>query len=197
MHCGPFYHLKHGSPFTGTVFGGPLGVRNLVFAVSRMHQNIDFAKQHESLPRDILQLIRGPRRVWSENAARRALDSCVAALHTDIARSRTLLQITYQERLLAWRAAIIDSAENLNSQAKAHQTEIGVSATSGVLKTASLIKEMYEEIVANLQEDTDIQEEISQLIALRVGDRVAPPSGSRRIGGATNASSDDGNITGM
>jgi hypothetical protein len=182
---------------SGTVFGGPLGVRNLVFAASRMHQNIDFAMQHESPPWDISHLIRGPRRVWSDNDARRELDSCVAALCTDIARSRTILQVTYQERLLAWRTAIVHSAENLTGLATLNQTEIGVSATSGIPKTPDLIREMYEEIGAEIQEDPDIQEEVSPLAAVRGGEGLVPFSGNNRVASHLNAQSEPGNLTGM
>jgi hypothetical protein len=182
---------------SGTVFGGPLGIRNLVFAASRMHQNIDFARQHESPPRDISHLIRGPRRVWSDNDTRRELDSCIAILRTDIARSRTILQVTYQERLLTWRAAIIDSAEKLIGLPGPKQTEIGVSATSGIPKTPDLIREMYEEIVANLQEETDIQGEQSRVSQTRVNDRLVPLSAHTRARGESITYSASGNITGM
>jgi hypothetical protein len=182
---------------SGTVFGGPLGVRNLIFAASRMHQNIDFAKQHESPPRDLLQVIRGPRRTWSDRDARRELDSCVAALRTDIARSRTILQVTYQERLLAWRAAIIHSAENASNVVTANQTEIGVNATSGIPKTAHLILEMYEEIVSNAHEGSDQEEGVSRVVPLRVAENVAPRSGPSRIRSETNSSGNLGNETGM
>jgi hypothetical protein len=180
---------------SGTVFGGPLGVRNLIFAVSQMHQNVDFAKQHESPPPDILQVIRGPRRVWSDSDARRELDSCVAALRTDIARSRTILQVTHPERLLAWRTAIIQAAENPTSLGRANQTETGVAATSGVPKTGSLIREMYEEIVADVQDDTDVEEEVSRVVEMRVRDRVAPSGNSRMR--RTNPYTEPGNLTGM
>jgi hypothetical protein len=46
---------------SGTVFSRPLGICNLIFAASQMHQNIDFAKQHKSPPWDLLQVIQGPR----------------------------------------------------------------------------------------------------------------------------------------
>jgi hypothetical protein len=88
----PHVHAK-----SGTVFGGPLGVRSLVFAVSCMHQNIEFAKQDKSPPQDIIQLVQGLRRVWSASDLCRELDSCVVALCTDIARSQTILQVTYLE----------------------------------------------------------------------------------------------------
>jgi hypothetical protein len=190
-------YKPHVHAASGTVFGGPLGVRNLVFALSRMHQNLDFAKRHESPPRDILLLIRGPRRVWSESDARRELDSCVAALRTDIARTCTILQVTYEEQLLAWCAAIIHSAENLTGLATANQTEIGISATSGVPTTAHLIRAMYQEIATDLQEDSNIEEGASHPVTLRVGNIVSPPAGSTRVGGPPNVLSDPGNGTGM
>jgi hypothetical protein len=181
---------------SGTVFSGPLGIHNLIFAVSQMHQNIDFTKQHESPPLDITQLIRGPRRVWSDSNARHVLDSCIAALCTDIARSRMILQVTHAERLLGWCMAIIQAAENLSGLERANQTEIGVAATSGVPKTTSLIKEMYEEIMADLQDETDVQEEISHLVERCIRDRVASARHGR-IRSRMNPDSELGDLTGM
>jgi hypothetical protein len=178
------------------VFGGPLGVRNLVFVVSRMHQNIELAKQHESPPADIIQLVRGPRRVWSASDAHQELDSCIAALRTDIARSRTILQVTYPDRLLAWRTAIFHSAEKLTGLERASQSEIGVTATSGIPRTANLIKEMYEEIVADLHEESHVQETVSRLVDLRVDDRGALPVDDR-LGSRTNTHNEPGNLSGM
>jgi hypothetical protein len=181
---------------SGTVYGGPLGVRNLVFAASQMHQNIDFATQHQSPPRDILQLIQGPRRIWSDRDTRRELDSCVAALRTDIARSRTILQVTYQQRLLAWRAAIIHSAENTTGPVPRNQMEISVTTTSGVPKTTSLIMEMYEELVGDLQDDTDGQEDISRIVPICMEESVTPPLGNNRLRSDRYRSAELGNETG-
>jgi hypothetical protein len=54
---------------TETVYGGPLGVRVLAFALSRMVQNMDFAHSGVQVPNDIIGVIRGPRRNWSAEHA--------------------------------------------------------------------------------------------------------------------------------
>jgi hypothetical protein len=67
---------------------------------------------------------------------------------------------------------------------------------SGIPKTADLIQEMYDEIRADLQEEINAQEEISQLSDLHVNDSVAP-SGNSHLGRRTNTHSEPGNLTGM
>jgi hypothetical protein len=95
-----------------------------------------------------------------------------------------------------WCTAIIHSAEKLTGADWVSQSEIGVTAMSGIPKTADLIQEMYDEIRADLQEEINAQEEISQLSDLHMNDSVAP-SGNSHLGRRTNTHSEPGNLTGM
>jgi hypothetical protein len=119
----------------------------------------------------------------------RELDSCVAALCTDIAQSHTILQVTDQEQLLAWPTAIIHSAENATNIVTVNQMEISINATSGIPKTAHLISEMYEE--------SDQEEGVSCVVTLHVAGNVAPRLGPSQIQSKMNSWGDLGNETGM
>jgi hypothetical protein len=81
---------------SGTVYGGPLGVRVLVFALSRILQNVEYVQGNQQCPRDVLEVIKGPRQTWAEDLARHLVKQCIEVLIRDITKSRTILQVTYQ-----------------------------------------------------------------------------------------------------
>jgi hypothetical protein len=86
-------HVHLGS---GTVFGGPLGVRVLAFALSRILQNIQYMRSIQECPRDILEVIKGPRQTWAEHHAKHLVKQCIEVLLWDVLKSHTILQVTYQ-----------------------------------------------------------------------------------------------------
>jgi hypothetical protein len=94
-----------------------------------------------------------------------------------------------------WYMAIIYSAEKLTGLDWASQAEISVTATRGIPKTADLIQEMYNEIKADLQEESNAQEEISRLSNICMNDHMAPP-GNSHLGRVTNSHSEPENLTG-
>jgi hypothetical protein len=71
----PHIHLA-----SGTVYGGPLGVRVLAFALSRILQNVQYAQGNQQCPRDVLEVIKGPRQTWAEDLAKHLVKQCIEVL---------------------------------------------------------------------------------------------------------------------
>jgi hypothetical protein len=67
-----------------TVFGGPLGVRVLAFALSCILQNRSLARSGQQVPKDIIGVIWGPQRSWSAEHAEHEVGQCIEVLTRDV-----------------------------------------------------------------------------------------------------------------
>jgi hypothetical protein len=160
---------------TETVYGGPLGVRVLAFALSRILQNMDFARSGELVPNDIIGVIKGPRRNWSDEHAAHEVSRCIEVLSRDVQRSRTILQVTFPACASSWKRSV--RLALLDREGSTNVLESGVSATSGVPNGLRVLQEMVNGIDEMESEENgeDIDFEVSRVSSMR---RVQPP-GSR------------------
>lgn len=132
-----------------SVYGGPLGVRNLLFALSRISQNLADIEEGLEVPSGIQQCIRRREDRWDSTKARRTLDECVAILHADISRSNDVLRVTLDERSEAWERAIEEAGIATMTAVEQEQGgEIGITATSGVPQSSRSIQSMLSTIRA-------------------------------------------------
>jgi hypothetical protein len=69
---------------TGTVFGGPLGVRVLAFAMSWILQDMSLAHSGQQVPTDIIGVIKGPWQNWSAEHAEHKVAQCIEVLSRDV-----------------------------------------------------------------------------------------------------------------
>lgn len=156
-----------------TVYGGPLGVRTVAFALSRIAQNLGRLARGEDVPRAIARVAKGPNRIWSQAEAARLSSECVAALRRDIAKSRGVLELSYKQRASQWEEMIRLATEQHLQRGTVQQRGIkhdkGPSATSGVPEGIHLLLDMHEALAEKGKEalDGDHEEEASILVAER------------------------------
>lgn len=132
-----------------SVYGGPLGVRNLVFALSRISQNIANVDDRVELPTFIGNCLHRAGGRWNGSAARRTFDECVTILYADIRRSNDALRVTIEERSAAWEWAIeeVGTTELAEGETR-DDRESGITATCGVPKSYRSIRSMLMSIYA-------------------------------------------------
>lgn len=163
-------HIDKGS---ATVYGGPLGVRTIAFALSRVAQNLERLSRGEDVPRPIARVAKGPNRIWSHTETTQLTNSCIAALRRDIAKSRGVLELSYKQRASQWEEMVRLVTEQHLQRGTAQQGGIkhdrGPSATSGVPESIHLLLDMHEALAERSREaiDADHEEEASILIAER------------------------------
>jgi hypothetical protein len=162
---------------SGTVYGGPRGVRCLLFALSRMAQCLDRLQLKSDVPREILRLTSIPDRGWSHRHASHTLAACTDVLRRHIAQSRTILGTTFNDRATRWQDQVVkrylQMSRDRASQRHKNLVNIidtGVDATSGVPQDWRTIREMYEEIKAQekSQESDAEAEEVSVVVRHRI-----------------------------
>jgi hypothetical protein len=164
---------------TETVYGGPLGVRVLAFALSRILQNMDFARSGVQVPNDIIGVIKGPRRNWSAEHAEHEVARCIEVLSRDVQRSRTILQVTFAARASTWKHSV--RLALLDREGTPNAPESGVSATSGVPNGLRVLREMVHAIdeMENEASHEEIDFEVSRVSSMR---RIHPQRSQDRSG---------------
>jgi hypothetical protein len=155
-----------------TVYGGPLGVWVLAFALSRMLQNMDFVRSGEKVPNNIIGVIKGPRRNWSAERAEHEAAQCIEVLSRDVQRSRTILQVTFPSCASSWKRSV--RLALLDCEGGPSIPESGVTATSRVPNGLHVLREMVHEIdeMENEENCEEIDFEVSRVSRLH---RVRPP----------------------
>ncbi|KAG8709381.1 hypothetical protein FRC08_018373 [Ceratobasidium sp. 394] len=129
----PHIHLE-----SGTVFGGPLGARVLVFACSRILQNLDCTRMKRPTPREIS----GYLTVEGLRGIEKSVTEVIARVRSDIAHSRAILKSSLEERRVAWAREVLTRVAQLGPDSDEDYSLIGVTATSGVPATARLLRVM-------------------------------------------------------
>ncbi|KAF8598336.1 hypothetical protein BDV93DRAFT_512550 [Ceratobasidium sp. AG-I] len=104
----PHIHTK-----SGTVFGGPFGVRNLVFAISRVLQTLERIRERNNVPKALNESVFGPRATWSLQQLQHLITLCIQDLSRQVLRSTSILQITFPERALGFEREVQRRVEHL------------------------------------------------------------------------------------
>lgn len=151
----PHIHRK-----SGTVYGGPLGVRTIAFAISRICQKVSRVTSAANVPLAIQQVALGPRRTWSSTETDHLVNDCISHLRKDVAKSRSILQVTYRTRADQWEEMIRMLTEQHLQQGTRQRGDVldtGPSATSGVPHSFNLLLEIHEVLSkrSHYAEDTD------------------------------------------
>jgi hypothetical protein len=145
-----------------TVYGGPLGVRLLIFMFSSVSQNLKWLRDDPDPPIEILDAISGPESSWSSAQTERALLSCMGLLRRDLELSHTRLEETYEERRDLWEATILSRREMIANNLRLNKPdslEDGPTATSGVPNGYYLQNSMLHLIEAKRVEMLPLSEE--------------------------------------
>lgn len=94
----------HVHAITGTVYGGPHSVKQIVFAFSQISSAIEIAKDKSKLPGDACRArVNWP---WDRAKTQRQLSLCVMELRRQVARLSSILQLSFNERAHVWKAEI-------------------------------------------------------------------------------------------
>ncbi|KAG8714388.1 hypothetical protein FRC11_008676 [Ceratobasidium sp. 423] len=156
---------------SGTTYGGPRGVRKCAMAVSRMWQNVEYVEDG-SLPAEIRPKVQGPNQTWKDELTRETLDSIVEILRRDVARSRTILMVTFPQRAELWRQGVhqrLTEARENPEDPVFSTPDRGISATSGIPNYVPLLEEMSAAIEQPLATHKASNEDydVSQVLELR------------------------------
>jgi NADH:ubiquinone oxidoreductase subunit len=140
---------------SGTVYGGPRGVRCLLFTLSRMAQCLDRLQLKTNVPRDILRVTSSPDRGWLHRHTSHTLAACTDVLRWQIAQSCAILSSTFNDHPKCWQDEVAKrylqmSRDHVKQRDRnlINVIDTGVRATSGVPPDWRTIQEMYEEIKA-------------------------------------------------
>jgi hypothetical protein len=142
----------------------------LAFALSRILQNILYTQGNQQCPRDILPVIKGLRQTWAEDHVKHLVKQCIEVLTRDVQKSRTILQVTYQSRAVAWKQGVQAALQRAMRQPGVEiVAENGVTATSGIPNRRELLQEMVLNMQddENAEEDDDVDLEISRVVSMR------------------------------
>lgn len=125
-----------------------MGVRNLVFAFSRIAHCVARVGRHLDVPDDIKRIISAPRRRWSPHSTNQALDDCISVLAAQLRESRRILEKSLVERTSAWENEVLRTqTESMLGAAHSHP-DSGICATSGVPKSITTLRSMIAIITA-------------------------------------------------
>jgi hypothetical protein len=172
---GPHVHRP-----TETVYSGPLGVQVLAFALSRILQNMDFARSREQVPNNIIGVIKGPCRNWSAEHAEHEVAQCIEVLSQDVQRSRTVLQVTFPACSSLWKCSVCLAL--LDREGSPNILESRVSATSRVPKGLWVLWELVHAI--DEMENEENHEEIDFKVSCVSSMHQVHPMGSQDRSGS-------------
>ncbi|KAG8795065.1 hypothetical protein FRC12_018361 [Ceratobasidium sp. 428] len=150
----------HIHPLTGTVYGGPLGGRTLLFAVSQVRQILDRIIAKGDIPASVKRLLRARATAWSHKQAESILNEVITALDGDYTRSQQILQQSAEARKDAWKNEVWLRAAKSTDQQNLRQ-DTGSALTSGVPLSHELLAAMCKEL--DLRED--VWEEDASMLA--------------------------------
>ncbi|KAF8608029.1 hypothetical protein BDV93DRAFT_504543 [Ceratobasidium sp. AG-I] len=172
---------------SNTVLGGPLGVRNVAFALSRVLQNLSMLKARKGVPDGIRRVVFGAGSTWSQKEAYRQVGLCVDDLRRDLLRSTSILQLSLSARSQAFENQLLDQLIHLESKgpaARAAALVADASLTSGVPNSLAVVKAMLRAIECREQETLAQDESLD-------ASRVVDLHSKRSKGRGRRAYSDD------
>lgn len=132
---------------TGTVYGGPHGVRHIVFALSRISSAIELSEQKSNFP-PVYRRVLGSSR-WDSSKLSRQLSTLIMELRRQVARSSSILQISFNERSKAWKQEVERQyrARKLAGTIRPRPLhEARVNMTSGVPSAADALEAIWKAI---------------------------------------------------
>lgn len=171
----PYIHAE-----SSTVCGGPTGVRNVLFGLSRVLQNISIIQSGADLPDSIRRIVRGDEATWSATRALAVVRDCILVLQRQMTKSMTILQVTFAERSAAWEATI---HEQYRAWQQAGEPVVvapltrGVDATSGIPSSMEAVCGIYRRLEALAAEQQDPDETVEASRIMRRSNAVAGPTG--------------------
>lgn len=134
---------------TTTVLGGPRGVRTMVFALSRILQNLRAVEARVAVPAHILAFFYEDNNRWDPVLAVHQTTQCILQLSHQVLNSCRILETSYAVRSEAWE----DSVKLRYQQWESNGREIpsgslarGVNTTSGVPESVHAVEAMWEKI---------------------------------------------------
>ncbi|KAG9097446.1 hypothetical protein FS749_006280 [Ceratobasidium sp. UAMH 11750] len=152
----------HIHPGTNTVYAGPLGIRVLAFAISRVVQNINCMAAKKGIPAELGILMRRGKHGWLNRAGLAVCREMVDILRRDIARSRVTLVATLKDRTEGWKREIMLTRQQYE-ESRTDDKDIGPSATSGVPRSRALRLAMLTELEQpGHGDDDDVDFEIAE-----------------------------------
>lgn len=86
------------------MFGGPHGVRQIVFALCRVGHSLDRVEERASCPAEIRRVIGRPQ--WDSDRLEAQLGNCINELRRQVAQSSSVLQLTFSDRAQAWKEEV-------------------------------------------------------------------------------------------
>ncbi|KAG8693522.1 hypothetical protein FRC11_002843, partial [Ceratobasidium sp. 423] len=151
---------------TGTVYTGPLGVRNIVFALSRMKRVLDWVEQNIDVPTRIRKLMKGAQPVFDKRKANRTWEECVQDVSSELEKSRRILAQSFDERAAEFEDGVLRLAGHPDIPATKDQ---GISVTSGIPNNSVTLAAMALAIKRVREErDNEIEDnEVSMIAADR------------------------------
>ncbi|KAG8708798.1 hypothetical protein FRC08_018703 [Ceratobasidium sp. 394] len=173
----------HINKATGTVYGGPRGVRCFVFALSRVKRCVDEAREGQNVQPGLRSVLYGKKASWSADACDELVSKMIAQLRLDLAASRIILQKTVGTRAKAWEESIQQRLKHLKSQGHSYTSErdSGISATSGIPNGWDLLCDM----VDALEECSDPTVDVGDA-SMMLGDHHAARVAEASIEAANN-----------
>ncbi|QRV92566.1 hypothetical protein RhiJN_20584 [Ceratobasidium sp. AG-Ba] len=153
---------------SGTVYGGPLGVRVLVFSISRMLQNLSRAHHPEGIPEAHRVIFSKPENTVYLAEQVGLVMHAIEVLLGDISSSNSILNKSYTQRARSWESTILalTSGDNHPTHDEVSENEEGSSATSGVPRGRSTLREIATAIIERRrQENFDDYDDTSMVIS--------------------------------
>ncbi|KAF8592929.1 hypothetical protein BDV93DRAFT_516972 [Ceratobasidium sp. AG-I] len=174
---------------SNTAFGGPYGTRVLVFALSRLLQNISRIDSGARIPDAIRRHTRGHSARWSSSSALIKVRLCITTVLRDVIRSTSILSLSFNERSAAWETAI-DERYHLWCERGKPLGPTGevddISRTCGVPSIAKDIERMWIQIQERRKnaQEADETAEASRIITqrgLRTEDSIRSHASPERV----------------
>lgn len=175
----PHLHSK-----SRTVYGGPNGVRNIVFALSRILQNLGRLKRKQDVPAPIRRATLHPNSTWSLGESFRVVGLCVEDLRRDIVKSTSILHLSYSSRSQAFETGLMEhklKLENASTASRMRPVVPDLSMTSGVPNDLGIIESMVRAITARQNEEILYDDSIDASRVITLPPRRRGQSGRRIV----------------
>ncbi|KDN41561.1 hypothetical protein RSAG8_07362, partial [Rhizoctonia solani AG-8 WAC10335] len=148
---------------TGTVYMGPLGIRNVVFALARMKRILDWTAANIDVPTRIKWIMKGSQSTFNLAKAYLVWRECVQLVSNAVLHTQTILAASFEERAAEFEQDVLNRA----GRPDAHQDkDTGIQATSGVPKSGITLAAMAAMIRHAREEcDEEAQDNEASMIA--------------------------------
>ncbi|QRV87024.1 hypothetical protein RhiJN_15042 [Ceratobasidium sp. AG-Ba] len=149
---------------TETVYGGPHGVRMIVFAISRILQNIERAASGSPAPRDVSKHFKTADLTGLRDSAL----GLIGKLREDVASSRHILRSSLKARQAALETEVCRLYRSRAGSGVLAATAANVAPTSGLPHNEDILEEMYDHICETQELNVDVQEDAEYEVAERI-----------------------------